>query len=173
MGMKSHSQGQYVKVQSSKTGHINQDTQFFTPVSRRSEIASNIKQPKMNFVTINSHRNKKESNITQKLSSSNTNIKSLSAKDPEVNRKNLDFRAPFFSKMVQETGERKSEQSGQKDAIMLTQKPSIDRKKRNLDSSKDLRKSINRNSLEKNNNDTSSRKLNRINLNKPASINTQ
>lgn len=110
MGMKSHSQGQYVKVQSSKNGTINMDTQFFTPVSRRGEINNNIKQPKMNFVTINSQRQKKDSQ--NKMSSSNTNIKSLSAKDPELSRKNLDFRPPFFSKMVPEKAERKSEQAG-------------------------------------------------------------
>ena len=169
MGMKSHSQGQYVKVQSSKSGHINLDNQFFTPVSRRSDIPNNVKQPKMNFVTINSQRQRKESNITQKLSTSNTNanIKSLSAKDPELNRKNLDFRAPFFSKMIQEKGERKSEQGqgGQKDAIMLTQKPSVDRKGKNSESNKDLRKSYD--------NNTSSRQKNRININKPTPINTQ
>lgn len=110
MGMKSHSQGQYVKVQSSKNATINMDNQFFTPVSRRSEIGNNIKQPKMNFITINSQRQKKDTN--NKMSSSSNNIKSLSAKDPELNRKNLDFRPPFFSKIVPEKAERKPEQTG-------------------------------------------------------------
>ena len=125
----------------------------------------------MNFITINSQRQKKDSN--NKMSSSNTNIKSLSAKDPELNRKNLDFRPPFFSKMVPEKVERKPEQNGQKDAIMLTQKSTIDRKNKQIDSNKDLRKSINMNSFEKSTIERSSRQQNRINLNKPSPINAQ
>ena len=56
---------------------------------------------------------------------------------------------------------------------MLTQKPTIDRKHKLNDSNKDLRKSINMNSFEKNTNERSSRNQNRINPNKPSPINTQ
>lgn len=172
MGMKSYSQGQYIKVTSTRNNPINMDQQFFNPVPKKNEIGHNIKPSKMNFVAISSTRQNNEKMVTNKLNASNTNIKSLSAKDPENNRKSLDFRAPFFNKLVQDKEDKRMDNVVLKDSMILTNKSSMDKKGRQNDPNQDPKK-YSFNLFEQNNNQRSSRHQKRANITNSGSAHSQ